>query len=111
MAKYVELYMDQGATFNYVVELRDGASGAKLNLDSYSARSQVRRNPITSNITGNLVCTIVDSANGRIQLSMDAANTSKISNGTYIFDLELTYGSTISKPIRGLITVTGSVTK
>lgn len=111
MSKYVELYMDQGATFNYVVELRDNTSGATLNLESYSARSQIKRNHVTSNIAGNLVCTIVDSANGRIQLSMDAANTAKISNGTYIFDMELTYGSTISKPIRGLITVTGSVTK
>ena len=41
MAEFVELTIDQGATFNTVITVNDG-TGAGQNLSGFTARSQMR---------------------------------------------------------------------
>jgi hypothetical protein len=110
MAGFVELTIDQGATFKTQLELKNDV-GESLDLTNYSLSGQVRRAPSSGNATANLICTKVDAVNGIIQIGMSAANTANIRFGRYVFDVE---ASTVDETIRlieGMVTVTPGVTK
>lgn len=111
MTAYVELYMDQGTTWNNVIYINDDVSGANINLSSYSVRSQLRRNPYARSAAGNIICEITDTANGEITMSMDSSNTANIKAGRYTFDVELVLGTIIYRILEGIIHVTPENTK
>jgi hypothetical protein len=112
MAAYVELYMDQGTTFTNVINLTDDLTNSYINVSGYQVRSQMRRSYYSANATANLVCTITDSANGEITMSLDAANTSNIKAGRYLFDLEtVDRSNTTVRVLEGIITVTPEITR
>jgi hypothetical protein len=112
MAAYVEIYMDQGTTFRNVINLTDDLTNSYINVSGYQVRSQMRRSYYSANATANLVCTITDSANGEITMSLDAANTSNIKAGRYLFDLETVDRSNITfRVLEGIITVTPEITR
>ena len=112
MAAYVELYMDQGTTFNNVINLTDDVTNAAVNISGYIVRSQMRRSYYSTNSTANLVCNITNSANGEITMSLAAANTSNIKAGRYLFDLEtVDTGGVVTRVLEGIITVTPEVTR
>ena len=112
MAAYVELYMDQGADFNNIINLTDDLTNATVNLSGYSVRSQMRRSYYSANPTSNITCTISNSSNGEITMSVTAANTSNIKAGRYLFDLETEDGNGfVTRVLEGIITVTPQVTR
>lgn len=112
MAAYVELYLDQGTTFNNVINLTDDVTNTPINVANYTVVSQLRRSYYSANISANLVCSITDAANGEITLSLSAANTANIKPGRYVFDVKTTDNTNItSRVLEGIITITPSVTK
>lgn len=112
MAAYVELYMDQGTTFRNVINLIDDTTNAYIDINNYTIRSQMRRSYYSANATANLVCTITDSANGEITMTLAAANTSNIKAGRYLFDLEtVDTNNTVVRVLEGIITVTPEITR
>ena len=112
MAAYVELYMDQGATFNNTLNITDDLTNATVNISGYTVRSQMRRSYYSTNATANIVCTVVDAANGAILMSLAAANTSNIKAGRYLFDVEtVDTASVTTRILEGIITVTPEITR
>lgn len=112
MGAFVELFMDQGTTFNTIINLSDDLTNANINVSGYTVRSQMRRSYYSVNATANLVCTITDSANGEITLSLPANTTANIKAGRYLFDLEtVDTTGTVTRPLEGIITVTPEVTR
>jgi hypothetical protein len=112
MAAYVELIMDQGASFNNVINLTDDLSNASLNILGYTVRSQMRRSYYSANATANITCTITNSSNGEITMSVTAANTTLIKAGRYLFDLEtVDTNGIVSRVLEGIITVTPQITR
>lgn len=112
MSAFVEFYLDQGTTFNNVINITDDITNAAVNISGYSAESQIRRSYYSSNISANITCTITDAANGELTMSMTAANTANIKAGRYVFDLKIVDTSNItSRILEGIINVTPQVTK
>jgi len=112
MAAYVELYMDQGANFRNVINLTDDVTNSTISLLNYNVRSQMRRSYYSINASANIVCTITDSSNGEITMSLGSANTSNIKAGRYLFDFETVDGNGfVSRVLEGIITVTPQVTR
>lgn len=112
MAAYTELYLDQGATFNNIINLTDDITNAPINIAGYTITSQMKRSYYSSNITANIVCTVTNYSNGEITMSMTAANTAKIKAGRYVFDVKLKdQVNIITRVLEGIITVTPQVTK
>lgn len=112
MAAYVELFMDQGATFNNVLSLNDDITNEPLNILGYTVTSQIKRSYYSSKITANITCTITDATNGVITMSMASGNTANIKAGRYLFDVktkDLT--NTVTRVLEGIITVTPQVTR
>ena len=112
MAAYVELQMEQGATFNNTVNLLDKDTNSYLDITGYTFKSQMKESPYSSNVIATLVCSISNTANGGLTFGLDAANTSNISGGRYSFDLIAvdTYDTT-TRLFEGLIFVDPRVTQ
>lgn len=110
MAGFVELTLEQGANFNTVLDLKDSAGGI-LNLSGYSVAAQMRKS-YYSNTATNFTMTISDAAAGQITMAMNAANTSNVTPGRYVYDILLTSGSGVkTRIIEGIVTVMPSVTR
>lgn len=112
MAAYTELIMDQGTTFRNVINLTDDISNVPINIYGYTVSSQMRRSYYSVNATANITCTISNSSNGEITMSMTAANTALIKSGRYLFDLEtVDTTGTVNRVLEGIITVTPQITR
>jgi hypothetical protein len=112
MAAYVELFLDQGTTFNNVITLTDDITNSSINISGYSVKSQMRRSYYSVNPTANISCSITDASNGQITLSLTASQTSNIKAGRYLFDVDTTDSmDTVARVLEGIITVTPSVTR
>ena len=112
MAAYVELYVDQGTTFNNVINITDDLTNDYVNVSGYTVTSQLRRSYYSANASANITCTITDAPNGEITLSMTAANTALIKAGRYLFDVRTVDRASItSRIVEGIITITPRVTQ
>lgn len=112
MGAYIELYVDQGTTYNNTIDLTDDSTNAPINLSGFIVRSQMRRSYYSTNATANITCTISDAANGKILMSLTAANTANIKAGRYVFDLETESAiGTVSRVLEGTITITPGVSR
>lgn len=107
MATKANLVIDQGSTFSTDLTLKD-ENGDSLNLSGYSANSQMRKWYTSSNATAIFTTNV---ANGVISLSLTANQTGSITAGRYVYDVEITDGSSISRVVEGIITVTPQVTR
>lgn len=110
MAAFSEITIEQGATFNTIVNV-DDSSGNAINLYAYSANSQMRKSYYSSTAY-TINSSVTGTANGEITLSMTAANTANLSAGRYVYDLKITSPTnTVTRVVEGIATVLPSVTR
>jgi hypothetical protein len=112
MAAYAELYIDQGSTFNNVINLIDDVTNSYVNVSSYVFKSQLRKSYYSANASANITCTITDVSNGEVTLSMTAANTANLKPGRYLYDVEFTDAQgNKARLLEGIVTVTPEISK
>jgi hypothetical protein len=112
MAGYVELFIDQGTTFNTIINIADDLTNANVNVESYIVRSQLRRSYYSANASANVTCTVTDAANGQILLSLTASQTANLKAGRYLFDVQATTpANVVNRLLEGIITVSPGVTR
>lgn len=110
MAEFVELTLEQGATFTtiFIVKEKDGTT---KNLSSYTVRSQMRKSYYATTAK-EFVLIKTDPAAGVLTMSMSAANTANLSPGRYVYDVELEdMGGVVIRSFEGIIVVTPGVTR
>jgi hypothetical protein len=96
---------------NWDKTLQVTIDGTPVNWTGYSARMQVKQYESSAavlTLTSGSGITLGGSA-GTIALSMTAAQTN-ILPGRYMFDLELTVGTNVTRILQGKLTVDGQVT-
>lgn len=110
MATKANLVIDQGTTYSATLNLTD-ENGDPLNLSGFTANSQIRKWYTSSNSVA--FTTSVNVSSGEITLSLTANQTSNLSSGRYVYDVEITETSTnaISRIVEGIVTVTPEVTR
>jgi hypothetical protein len=112
MAGYVELFVDQGATFNSVINLADDTTNANINIYGYTVTSQLRRSYYSANASANVTCLITDPDNGEITLSLTAGETANLKAGRYLFDVMLESDiGTMQRALEGIINIYPGVTR
>ena len=100
--------MDQGATFNTQYVFTDDNDNL-IDFSTYTANSQMRK-AYTSNTA--YVFAVSINSNGTIILSMNAATTSSITAGRYMYDLEVQdVNGARSRLVEGMVTVTPEITR
>lgn len=113
MAEYVELYMDQGSDFRTTITINDDNTNLPENVSGYIITGSLRKSLISTNVSGNLVCTVVNGSAGEISISMDAANTANMKAGNYLFDIRVYNPQSMlySRLFEGVIFIVPSITK
>lgn len=108
---YSELTVDQGANFESTIDLVND-DGSAINVAGYVFSGSIRKSYYSANATANLTITVVNSATGNINITLDAATTSNIKAGRYLYDVKMvdTFNIT-TRIVEGIITVTPQVTK
>ena len=109
MATKANLVIDQGSTFSSDLYLTD-ENGSPLILDGYSANSQVRKWYTSANASASFT-TFINVSSASINLTLSANQTSNLVAGRYVYDVEINNGSTVSRVVEGIITVTPQVTR
>ena len=104
------LYVDQGTTFNAVVQVF-GDDGLPFNLTGFTPTAQVRKNYATNTVAATFTSSVQTAANGTISLGLTASETGNLKYGRYVYDVEITNGSTIYRPVEGIVTVYPQVTR
>jgi hypothetical protein len=104
----------QGATFERAIRWK--ADGANVSLVGYTARMQIR--PTAASATTTLSLTTENSrialggTAGTITLSISATDTTAITAGRYVYDLELvSAGGIVTRLLQGIVTVSANVTR
>lgn len=111
MANQVELFCDQGTDFSYQLDLSND-DGSAINVANYTFSSSIRKSYYSSGVTANLTVTVVNAANGNVQLSLNAATTANIKAGRYLYDVKMVNNTnTTFRVIEGIITVYPQITK
>lgn len=111
MASFLELYCDQGADFNFTLDLTND-DGTPINVANYTITSSIRKSYYSSSVTANLTVTVLNTANGNLSLSMNSATTTKIKAGRYLYDVKMKdSANSVSRVIEGIITVYPQITK
>jgi hypothetical protein len=109
MATKANLVIDQGSTFSTDLSLTD-ENGDPLDLDGYTANSQIRKWYTSSNASA-IFTTYISVPNGTITLSLTSDQTSNLVSGRYVYDVEINNEVTVSRVVEGIITVTPQVTR
>lgn len=101
------LLMLQGTDFSTTFEVL-GDDGLPLDLTSYTARAQMRKH-YYSNTAHDFECATF---NGGVVITMNASTSSAVTEGRYVFDVELVDPYlVVTRPIKGQIKVDPEVTK
>jgi len=109
MASKANLVMDQGSNFSATITLTD-ADGNLVDMTGFTGSSQMRKTYSSINSTSIGVSINTDAAT--ITLTLDSPNTTVISPGRYVYDVDVTSSANVtSRIIEGIVTVTPSVTK
>ena len=111
MAARANLYIDQGASFSSDVTVKDLNANA-FNLTGFTAVAKMAKGYESTKTRTTISTTIAaDPLTGVVTLSLTPAQTTALSDGRYVFDLEITSSTgEVTRVIEGIITVTPQVT-
>ena len=109
MATKANLVIDQGSNFETELNLSD-ENGDAIALIGYTANSQIRK-WYTSTSPAAVFTASINSYAGVITLSLTSEQTSNLVSGRYVYDVEINNGTTVSRIVEGIVTVTPQVTR
>lgn len=111
MAQFIELELDQGATFNADIDFAE-ANSVPINISGYTFTSSIKKSYYSSKVTANLDIITYNAANGNLIIGLTAAKTANIKPGRYVFDIkQLDTSNVTTRVVEGIITVNPQVTK
>lgn len=111
MGSYDNLIIQKGATWNKTIRWKD-ANGNPINLSSYTAvKFQIATDYETTPIlTLSLGAGITKTdSEGKLDLVATSTQTNTLATGYYVYELELTSGSTILRIMEGTLYVSPQV--
>lgn len=109
MATKANIILDQGTTFSTTIFITDD-NGDPVDLSGYTGRSQIRKHYTSSNSVSFSVS--LTEATGVVSLGLTANQTSLLTAGRYVYDVEVvSNANVVSRIIEGIVTVTPEVTR
>jgi len=119
MATYSNIFIDQGSTFTFTVDLNEATSGSDATLTDFVGAGRIRKSHGSTNaaatfsIVGDVSgATTFTSSDKGIVVSLTAAQTSAIKAGRYVYDIEIRKASTseVNRVLEGQVEITPRVT-
>jgi hypothetical protein len=110
-AGYTNLKIESGATFSITVELTN-SDGTPTNLTGQTGACKIRKSYYSDFNVYSLTVTIdAPATDGKITISATATQTATYKPGRYVYDVEITNGSTITRVLEGIVEVRPNATK
>jgi len=110
MASISNIFIDQGTDFSITVDVTQ-ADGNALNLTGYSAAAQIRKTYGSSSASATFT-TAISAASGQVTMSLTDTQTSNITSGRYVYDLNITSGAGVTtRVVEGQAIITPGVTR
>jgi len=100
----------RGDTEVFNITISDSA-GSPVNLTGSSFASQIRYTRDATSVAASFTCVITDAANGVVQLTLGSTASAALDDGVAYWDLQRTFGSTVSTILSGKCTVLADVTR
>ena len=97
----VNLTIFSGADFNTEFTIQTSA-GSSINFTNYTGRSNMKKSAIG---TANTFGVTLGDTNGKVTLSMGSTVTRSLAEGRYLYDINVSSGSTFFKIIEGNVLV------
>ncbi len=114
MSKRYDITIEQGATFELVVEWKDPA-GAAISLTGYTAAMQVRKTyggPTILSLASGGSGIAIDAALGKLTITIARTTTAALAAPVQgVYDLEVTNGTVTYRLLEGSVLVTPEVTR
>lgn len=111
MATIGNLFVDAGSDYSDVITVMS-VGGAPLDLTGHTVKSQMRKS-YNSSQAFDFTANIITPQQGRITLSLTAAQSELIPAGRWLYDVEITNTSTLARKrvVEGIVTVTPQITQ
>lgn len=87
------------------------SAGVAVNLTGNTFTSQIRYNRNDSSVAATFTCTITNAAQGQVTLTLSAASSALLTDGTAYWDLQRNNAGVITTVIAGKCTVLADVTR
>ena len=110
MSGKLDLTIEQGATFSRTITIKN-ASNVVVDITNDTFAGQVRKRHQSGTVEAVFTFTITDGANGEVTAVISATDTSAMDTGDFVYDIEWTSGSTVTRLLEGVATVTPEVTR
>ena len=110
MAGNLDLTIEQGATFSRTITIKDDSNVA-VNITSDTFAGQIRKRPQSGSVEASFTFTVTDGANGEVTATISATDTAAMDTGDFVYDIEWTSGSTVTRLLEGTASVTAEVTR
>jgi len=109
-AKY-DFDIDQGATFNRALTLKDD-SGTVVDLTGNTFAGQVRTSALSGTVAGTFTFAITNAAGGNFSWKMTAANTALLPAQQCVYDIEMTQANgDVIRLLEGFVNIKSNVTR
>lgn len=110
-AGYTKITIESGATFSVDIELNN-ADGSNLDLTGYTGACKIRKSYYSNFNVYPLTVTVVNPpTDGKIILSATSSETSSFKPGRYVYDVEITSGSSVIRVLEGIAEVMPNATR
>ena len=106
----LDITVEQGATFSRTITIKD-ASNTAVNISSDTFAGQIRKRHQSATTEAAFSFTITDGTNGEVTATISNTDTSSMDPGDFVYDIEWTSGSTVTRLLEGTATVTPEVTR
>ena len=111
MSGKLDIVIEQGAKFVRTVQIKD-KDGAVVDITGSTFSGDVRKRHNSTTETLNINTSIIDAANGKIELSIVSTFTAAVEAGEYVYDIIWTpsYDNDV-RLLEGIAEVTPGVTR
>ena len=110
MSGALDLTIEQGATFTRTITIKDSTNTA-INISGDTFAGQVRKRHQSATAEASFSFDLTNPTGGQLVASISATNTNAMTPGDFVYDIEWTNGSTVTRLLEGQATVTPQVTK
>ena len=110
MSGYLDLQINQGATFKRVITIAN-TDGTPLNITSNTFRGQIRKRYTSTDVLATFTCTVTDAFGGKLSIDLTDAETSAIPAGHWVYDIEWVNGADVARLLEGQAITTAEVTR
>lgn len=109
-AKY-DITMDQGATFNRTLTLKDD-EGTVVNLTGNTFAGQIRTSAQSGTVAGTFTFAVTNASGGVFTWKMSASDTADLPAQQCVYDVEMTQSSgDVIRLLEGFVNIKSNVTR